>query len=132
MSGPRASAAAGRTGNGSTQQPGRTRTVVFIAAMGEVHAHNVQARLAQLVNGLDGVGLGANGADDGGPAQVALRLVGRVKLCQPFDLAPEGEMVESRGRHCSENGWDNWFRLVYWLRKVRARHRIQRGRRMDV
>lgn len=75
--------------------------MVLVAAMGKVHAHNVQASLAELVNGLNRVGLGTDGADDGSPAQVALRLVGRVKLCQPFDLAAERQVVESSGRHCA-------------------------------
>lgn len=73
--------------------------MVFVATVREVHPHHVQARLAQLVDGLDRVGLGADGADDGSPAQVALRLVGCVELGEPFDLAAELEVVE-RSRHC--------------------------------
>lgn len=101
------------------------RTVVFVAAVGEVHAHHVQTRLAEFVNGLHGVGFGADGADDGSPAQVALRLVGRVKLRKPFDLAAERKMVESGRRHC--DGLTRCGRSGWCLRKFRARLRIQRG-----
>jgi hypothetical protein len=73
--------------------------VVFVAAVREVHPDHIEPSFAKLVDSLDRVGLGADGADDRSPAQVALRLVGRVKLRQPFDLAAELEMVES-GCHC--------------------------------
>ena len=77
--------------------------------MGEVHANDVKTGGAQLVDGLDGVGLGANSADDGGPTQVPLGGVGGVKVSEPFDLATCGEVVEGVGslrlgspvcRHC--------------------------------
>jgi hypothetical protein len=38
----------------------------------KVHADNVETGISELVDGLDGVGLGANSADDGGAAVVAL------------------------------------------------------------
>lgn len=51
--------------------------------MGEVHADNVETGIAQLVDGLDRVGLGANGADDGRAAVVVLRAVGGVERGKP-------------------------------------------------
>lgn len=75
--------------------------MIFVAAVGKIHPHNVQASFAELVDGLNRVGLGANGTDDRRPPQVPLRLVRRVELRQPFDLAAELEMVES-SRHCEE------------------------------
>ena len=73
-------------------------TVIFVAAMGEIHPHHVKAGLTELVDRLNGVGLGTNGADNGRPAQVALRRDLGVKRSQPFNLAAEAEVVES-GRH---------------------------------
>jgi len=72
----------------------KTRTVVFIAAVGKVHAHNVQSSIAELVDGLDRVGLGSDGADDGSPAKVAGGLVSSVELGKPVDSATEVEMIE--------------------------------------
>lgn len=73
-------------------------TVILVATMGEVHPHHVKAGLTELVDRLNGVGLGANGADNGRPAQVALRRDLGVKRSQPFNLAAEAQVVES-GRH---------------------------------
>lgn len=69
--------------------------MVLVAAVGEVHAHHVEASLAELVDGLNRVRLGANGADDGGAAEVAGRLERGIELREPFDLAPQVEVVES-------------------------------------
>lgn len=73
--------------------------MVLVGAVGEVHAHDVKTGQAQLVDGLDRVGLGANGADDGGAAQVALGLVGSVERGQPGDLAAQLEVLLGRGGH---------------------------------
>ena len=75
------------------------RTVVLIAAVGEVHADDVQADITELVDGLHRVGLGANGADDGSPAEDALGLEGSVEMGQPVDPAAIVEVVESRSGH---------------------------------
>src|SRR4051794_39929504 len=61
--------------------------VVLVAAVREVHAHDVEAGGAELVDGLGRVGLGADGADDGRAAVVLLGLEGRVELGQPVDPA---------------------------------------------
>jgi hypothetical protein len=53
--------------------------MILVRAVGEVHAHNVETRFSQPVDGLDRVGLGSNGADDGGTTIVALGLVGSVQ-----------------------------------------------------
>lgn len=65
----------------------------------EVHADDVQARLAEAVDGLDRVGLGSDGADDGGAAEVPLRLDGGVEVGEPGDGAANFEMILRRG-HC--------------------------------
>lgn len=69
--------------------------------MGEVHADNVQTSRSQLVDGLDGVRLGANSADDGGSAQVLLGVVFSVEGGQPLDLAVGRHMVEGICSHGS-------------------------------
>lgn len=51
--------------------------------MGEVHADNVKTGISELVDGLNRVGLGANGADDGGAAIVALRSESSVEGGKP-------------------------------------------------
>lgn len=84
--------------------------MILVASMGEVHAHNIQASLAQLVDRLDRVRLGPDGADDRRPAEVPLGLERRIKLGQPCDLAAKVQVVES-GRHyvepriCDIFGW---------------------------
>lgn len=50
---------------------------------GEVHANNVETGLAEGVDGLNRVGLGADGADDGRAAVVLLGLVGGVEVGEP-------------------------------------------------
>jgi hypothetical protein len=72
---------------------------------GEVHADNVETGLAQGVDGLDGVGLGADGADDGRAAVVLLGLVGGVQVGEPGDLAADGEVLLSGGSHCDGGCW---------------------------
>lgn len=75
------------------------RLVVVVRAVGEVHADNVEADVAQLVDCLDGVGLGADGADDGAAAVVALGLEGRVERREPVDAPAILEVVLGRGGH---------------------------------
>lgn len=65
----------------------RDALVVLVAAVGEVHANNVETIVAELVQGLDGVGLGSDCTDDGGTAKVASWLKLGVELCQPADGA---------------------------------------------
>lgn len=78
------------------------RLVVLVAAVGEVHAGHVQAGITQLVDGLDRVGLGADGADDGGAAEVAGRRELRLERGQPIDAAADIQVVLGRGSHCAE------------------------------
>jgi hypothetical protein len=72
--------------------------VVFVAAVGKVHAHHVQTSIAELVDGLDRVCLWADGADDGSPAQVPLGLQGSVELGEPVNSA-QVEVIESSSGH---------------------------------
>lgn len=72
------------------------RLVVLVRAVGEVHTDNVQASLAQSVHLLRGVGLGANGTDDGGAAVLLGRVVLGVELAEPFNPGPASiEVVQS-------------------------------------
>lgn len=73
--------------------------VVLVGAVGEVHANNVEASSTQPVDGLGGVGLGANGADDGGAAEVPLGGVGGVEGGEPVNLAAQLEVVLGSGSH---------------------------------
>ena len=75
------------------------RLVVLVRSVGKVHADDVKTGITEVVNGLDRVGLGANGANDGGAAVVALRSVGGVEGGKPRDLASEFEVVLSGGGH---------------------------------
>ena len=67
--------------------------MVLVRAMGEVHADDIETCHAQFVDGLDGVCLGTNCADDGCSAVVLGWLVFGIKLAQPLDLGAGGEMV---------------------------------------
>lgn len=67
--------------------------------MGEVHADHIETSSAQLVDGLDAVGLGANGADDGGSAVVLLGLVGGVEGGKPGNLASQVKVLLSSSGH---------------------------------
>lgn len=51
--------------------------------MGKVHADNVETRIPELVDGLNRVGLGADCADDGGAAVVALGSESSVERGKP-------------------------------------------------
>lgn len=51
--------------------------------MRKVHANNIKTGISELVDGLDRVGLGANGADDGRAAVVALRSESGVEGSKP-------------------------------------------------
>jgi hypothetical protein len=73
--------------------------VVFVGAVGEVHANNVKTGSAELVDGLDRVCLGADCADDGGAAVVLGWLELGVQLGEPFDLSRAGAEVVKGGRH---------------------------------
>lgn len=75
------------------------RLVVLVAAVGEVHTGHVQAGITKLVEGLDRVGLGADGADDGSAAKVAGRGEGCVEGGQPIDAATDFQVLLGRGRH---------------------------------
>lgn len=61
--------------------------------MGEVHADNIETSGTQLVDGLDGVGLGTNGADDGSTTVVSLRLESCVERGQPSNLTAKIEVI---------------------------------------
>lgn len=74
--------------------------MILVAAVGEVHANNVKTSIAELVDGLDGVGLGADGADDGSAAELASGLELSVELRKPLNLASEAEMVKRSSGHC--------------------------------
>lgn len=94
----------------------------MVGASGISHSDNVQAGIPELVDSLDGVRLGADGADlqtashqlrfswhqrltcgsvsyDGGSAVVLGGLVGGVKLGEPVDSTSELEVVESCSSH---------------------------------
>jgi hypothetical protein len=73
--------------------------VVLVGAVGEVHADNVQTRLAELVDGLNGVGLWANGADDGSTAVVLGWLELGVELGEPLNLGLAGVEVFESSSH---------------------------------
>jgi hypothetical protein len=63
--------------------------------VGEVHAHDVETSLAESVHLLRGVGLGADGTDDGGAAVLLRRVVLGVELAEPLDPGPASiEVVE--------------------------------------
>ena len=75
--------------------------MVFVGAVGEVHADDVEASLAEPVDCLDRVCLGTNCADDGCTAIVLCRLVVGVQLGEPRDLGrARCEVIHSCcGRH---------------------------------
>lgn len=79
---------------------GKIRTVVLVATVGEVHANDVETSIAELVDGLDRVGLGTNGADDGSATELASGLELSVELSEPLNLAAEAEMVKRSSGHC--------------------------------
>lgn len=84
--------------------------MILVAAVGKVHANDVQPGITELVDGLNGVGLGANRANDGRPAEVALGLVGGVELGKPVDPATEVKMVQSGSGHY--RGGRVWMSLL--------------------
>lgn len=73
--------------------------VVLVRAVGEVHADDVETGITQTVDGLDRVGLGANGADNGGTAVVARGSVCGVQRGKPRDLTAELEVFLGGGGH---------------------------------
>lgn len=73
--------------------------VVFVGAVGEVHTNDIETSLAELVDGCDRVGLGANGADDGGSTIVLGGLDLSVELREPRNLGGAGAEVVKSGRH---------------------------------
>lgn len=84
-------------------------------AHGEVHAHDVQTGLAQSVDGLNRVGLGTDGADDGRAAVVLLGLVGSVEAGEPGDLSAYIKVVLSSSSHCEDLTAGYRFRRERWL-----------------
>lgn len=77
------------------------RLVVLVGTMGEVHAHDVETSLSELVNCLDRVRLWTNCADDRGTSVVLCWLELSVQSTEPFDFGPGGQVLES-GSHCLE------------------------------
>jgi hypothetical protein len=73
--------------------------VILVAAVGKVHAHNIEASLTEFVDGLDRVRLGANRADDGSPTEVTRGLESSIELGKPVDSAAELKVIEGGGRH---------------------------------
>lgn len=72
--------------------------MVFVRAVREVHANNVEAGPAQGIDLLGGVGLGANGADDRGAAVLFGGAVLRVELREPLNARAAGvQVVKSVG-----------------------------------
>jgi hypothetical protein len=70
--------------------------VVFVRAVGEVHADDVEASLAEGVHLLRRVGLGTDGANDRGASVLLRRVVLGVELAEPFDPGPASiEVVET-------------------------------------
>ena len=80
------------------------RLVVLVCAVGEVHAHDIETSLAEGIDLLGGVGLGPNGADNGGATVLTGRRVLSVELRQPFDPRAAGVQVVERVRHCGSEG----------------------------
>lgn len=72
--------------------------------MRKVHADDVETGIAESVDGLDGVGLGTNGADDGGTAEVVLRSVGSVEASEPSKLTTADVEVILSGRGNNAHG----------------------------
>jgi hypothetical protein len=104
------------------------RLVIFVGAVGEVHAHNIKTGSSELVDGLDRVCLGTNSADDRSSSQVLLGGVGGVERGQPLDAAIVGHVVGGgRGhrhgtlvRHVRTTGSGDVFG---YIRKTRASQR---------
>jgi hypothetical protein len=70
--------------------------VVLVRTVGEVHADDIETNLAQSVDLLGRVGLGANGTDDGGTAVLLGWVVLSVELAEPFNPGPASvEVVQS-------------------------------------
>ena len=90
--------------------------VVFVRAVGEVHANDIKTGLAELVDGHDRVGLGANGADDGGPTVVPGGLEFGVELGEPGNLGGAGAEVVKSGRHLESRKRDEVVRMVGMVR----------------
>ena len=67
--------------------------------MGEVHADDVKAGIAEHVNLLNGVGLGANGADDGRATVVLGRGELGVEVRQPLKPGAARRTVIKVNRH---------------------------------
>jgi hypothetical protein len=79
--------------------------MVFVGAVGEVHADDIETRLAQGVHLLGGVGLGADGTNDRGSAVLLRRVVLGVELAEPLNPGPAsievietGDVVSRRSR----------------------------------
>lgn len=73
--------------------------MILVAAVREVHASDVETMIAELVDGLDRVGLGADGADDGSTAELASGLELSVELREPLNLASKAEVVKRSSGH---------------------------------
>ena len=86
--------------------------VVLVRPVGEVHANDIEAGLAELVDGLDRVRLGANGADDGGPTVVLGGLEFGVELGEPRNLGGAGAEVVKSGRHVESRRRGKVVRMV--------------------
>lgn len=110
--------------------------VVLITAMGEIHSDHVHPSIAELVDSLDGVRLGPDGADDRGPSIRLSWGVRGVEVSEPFDSAPHGEMIEGVGCHggrCAT--WSLWWRslcsLVSFYATTDARELGRRGQELQ-
>ena len=60
--------------------------VVFIGSVGKVHADDIEAGFAELVDGLDRICLGTDCADDRGSAVIFCGLEFGIQLGEPTDL----------------------------------------------
>ena len=80
--------------------------MVLVRAVRKVHADDIETCHAQFVDGLDGVGLGTDCADDGCSAVVLCWLVFGIELAQPLNLGTSGEMV-CGGSH-DRQGFRKW------------------------
>lgn len=99
--------------------------------MGEVHAHYIEADFAEGVDLLGRVGLGANGADDGGATVLPSGRVLGIELAEPFNPGPARvEVVETGGvvsGSCRSEGRQAWSKSRRWESRVqrvnlRVRH----------
>lgn len=72
--------------------------MIFVRAVGEVHADDIETSLAESIDLLGGIGLGPDCADNGGAAVLLGRMILSVELREPLNARAAGvQVVESVG-----------------------------------